>query len=543
MRMSGFLGRVCRRRAAITRVLAVTRGLKAAPVAALALVLAVGGAAGQSAPAFNPNFPPQLSPVIPSDINPALVGALMQRDEVAEAQRVFDIFSWQQFLAINWPTNAEGAPAPALTDTGFGPPAWVRWHESFEIFREDGQPPAMRTAAAQRLTREAVAARHGVPIGPATTDRSVRILSIVSPTAPITVLDETSQAFSHPLWDQHGNLAHYEILMNDTEANYIVQNQLFNLDGQIAFAQNHNAVNLPSGVYDNASQVGAIEIKLAWRILDEAAGDIPSRYFTADAIVLNPDGQGWRQVRVGLVGMHISHKTSTSPQWVWATFEQVDNVQVDSLDTVEVGGQRRHLHPSFNDPNCEPCVVNTYPPTRDPATGQLRTQVTRVVPIPPATQQLNREVQAMLRGMGSVWQYYELVNTQWPTDPSAPPTTPGAGTAPESIENKTGGDPTPVYLVNSIMETYFQLGNQPAGRLEQGMPDVPEQAFGTESCMGCHYSAGIATMATVGAGGTRTANFSGPLTADFSWMFQQLAHFRTPPDSATPATPATPQPH
>ncbi len=539
MRISGLNDMIPRRHTG------TARRFWAAPLAALALVVTAGSATGQSTPAFDPNFPPQLSPVIPSDINPALVGALMQHGDVAEAQRVFDIFSWQQFLAINWPTNAEGAAAPALTDTGFGPPAWVRWHESFEIFREDGQPPEVRLAAAQRLTRQAVTARHGVPFGPAApNDRTVRILSIVSPTAPITVLDETSQAFSHPLWDQHGNLAHYEILMNDTEAHYIIQNQLFNLDGQIAFAQTNNAVNMPSGVFNDPNQVGAIEIKLAWRIIDEAAGDIPSRYFTADAIVLNPDGQGWRQVRVGLVGMHISHKTSTSPQWVWATFEQVDNVQVNSLETVEVGGQHRHLHPSFNDPDCEPCVVNTYPPTRDPATGQLRTQVTRVVPIPPATQQLNRQVQEMLRGMGSVWQYYELVNTQWPTDPSAPPTTPGPGTAPESIENKTGGNPTPVYLVNSIMETYFQLGNQPAGRLEQGMPDVPEQAFGTESCMGCHYSAGIATMATVGPGGTRTANFSGPLTADFSWMFQQLAHFRTTPDSApaTPAAPATPQP-
>ena len=35
---------------------------------------------------------------------------------------------------------------------------------------------------------------------------------------------------------------------------------------------------------------------------------------------------------VGLVGMHVAHKTNTSTPWVWATFEHVDNLVVDKAD-------------------------------------------------------------------------------------------------------------------------------------------------------------------------------------------------------------------
>ncbi|MEF9674271.1 hypothetical protein QNM99_27950 [Pseudomonas sp. PCH446] len=171
--------------------------------------------------------------------------------------------------------------------------------------------------------------------------------------------------------------------MNDTETQYIVQNQLYNFDGQIAFSNTHNALNMPAGSFNRPEQPGAIEIKLAWRILDEAAGDIPQRYFTTTAMILNDDGKGWHDAQVGLVGMHIAHKTGTSPQWSWSTFEHVDNLQVNSLETVQVNGKPQHLRASFNNPDCATCLVNSYPPTKDPATGQLRTQVTRVIPIPP----------------------------------------------------------------------------------------------------------------------------------------------------------------
>ena len=131
-------------------------------------------------------------------------------------------------------------------------------------------------------------------------------------------------------------------------------------------------------------------------------------------------------------------------------------------------------------------------------------------------------------------QYYQLIDTQWPTDPAAAPTPWTAG-LPGAITNKPGGNPTPVYLTNITMETYFQTGVQPACQQEEvpnnvTCPPDPKNppppgtpvadgtpVFGTESCMGCHSSAGL----HISKNAPKTK--SGQLTADFSWLFSQKA--------------------
>ncbi len=82
---------------------------------------------------------------------------------------------------------------------------------------------------------------------------------------------------------------------------------------------------------------------------------------------------------------------------------------------------------------------------------------------------LNAQAQAALKKMGSVWQYYQLIDTQWPTEPGAAPSgdggLPGAGDATSPAVN-----PTPTFLTNITMETYFQEGNQAACNSEE-MPE------------------------------------------------------------------------
>jgi hypothetical protein len=165
-------------------------------------------------------------------------------------------------------------------------------------------------------------------------------------------------------------------------------------------------------------------------------------------------------------------------------------------------------------------------------------EVLRVVPPPPITQKTNREAQGFLRSKNSVFRFYELIGTQWPKHPNAPAVPGGQGSAPESIVHKTPGDVVPVYLINSTMETYFQRGFQDAGPLEQD-DRVPvsidgTKVFGTESCVGCHYSAGacIGFKKTVQGDFVRDAsgrkvpifgeNSQGGRSghANFSWMLQ-----------------------
>src|SRR6202034_160551 len=48
--------------------------------------------------------------------------------------------------------------------------------------------------------------------------------------------------------------------------------------------------------------------------------------YTRSALVLDPQSGTCSTLTVGLVGLHIVQKTKTRPQWIWSTFEQVDNV-------------------------------------------------------------------------------------------------------------------------------------------------------------------------------------------------------------------------
>jgi hypothetical protein len=166
----------------------------------------------------------------------------------------------------------------------------------------------------------------------------------------------------------------------------------------------------------------------------------------------------------------------------------------------------------------------------------------------------------VLAKAGSVWQYYQLIDTQWPTSPKTPPASWDSGLA-QAVANEPGGQPTPVFLTNVTMETYFQGGNQPACNQEEAVsdsancppsydsvtpgtqinaytpspvfwnsalnngsapvkPGVSTQILATESCMGCHSSAGIYTSYDPKTG---KKTKSGRLTGDFSWLLTQKA--------------------
>ena len=259
-------------------------------------------------------------------------------------------------------------------------------------------------------------------------------ISAVGELSPIKPLDDIKQAFTGPLVDQNGNFVYYEILMDPNEVRYICENKLYSIDGQIDFSKTHKTLDLPSGV-DTQDASGAFELKLAWKILE--AGDDPARYLTMPAVVATAvNGQQVdKNVRVGLVGMHIAHKSKSSPQWIWSTFEQVDNLDVDPV-------AHSKLKPSFFDPGCPTCVPNQEPSKKNGNwIPSPKTQAVRAIPIPNDKRDLNVEAELALAKIGSPLQYYQLIDTQWPTDPAAAPTPWTAG-LPGAITNKPGGNPT-----------------------------------------------------------------------------------------------------
>ncbi len=462
------------------------RRVLAAAVAVSAGAVLLGAALAQG-PAFEPNAAVELTPVIPADVDPAIRDSLMERGDLLLAHRLFERQQWQAFVAMNWPVDAGGAALPALGDDG--DPAWTRWIETYQVFKPGGADPDPWDSDGRSLpladaVQEVLPSQAGPTAYPAVDSGNARVLHNLSSIGKVNVADEVDQAFSFAVFDQNGAAVHYESLINKVEYDFIVENRLYEAGGIADYVAKEGALTFPAGRFEG-NVPGAIEIKLAWRILDPSTDDF-SRYLTQPAYVVSGPGKlAWKAVTAGLVGFHIAQKTETSPQWIWSTFEHVDNLATDRLTSITTeDGTTRRLTPSFNDPDCEWCPVNV--PTEPGPDGLRRTQVQRLVPIPPETAALNRQMQEALAAQGSKLAYYEMIGVQWPTLPQDPPE---AGAAfPGAVINTSGGVPLKAYLANSVMETFAQAGNMPANRQPRSVSTSDELVFGTGSCIGCHGS-------------------------------------------------------
>jgi hypothetical protein len=329
-----------------------------------------------------------------------------------------------------------------------------------------------------------------------------------------------------PLIDVNGNWTVYERRVNDVEAQYLLapngkpSETLTTKTGQTNFINSN-----PGGAQFTASSTtttganGSIEIKTAWRIIDRNAGDDPSRYYTQLAFIAVPGDlvKGGRQfcssVTLGLVGMHIVQRNPVvscnpqlQPQWIWATFEHVDNAPpAQSQCNVRNGCGTNPGTNWINQPSCGPAApsqsvrysyykqnagvqgTNIRPQTtglggtkfpwnpRQPyAQGNTTSatampQATRCFSIYPTTDQLNTQWQKALAAFNTPLQNYMLIGTQW-----------GGNVEPRE-GNPLPANAVPAMLSNMTLETYIQ--NFTESIKGQGGPG---------SCVGCHNFARLA---------------------------------------------------
>jgi hypothetical protein len=347
-------------------------------------------------------------------------------------QDPMDYLSWQTFIALNWPASASynGVPDANVVVGGHNitsyypngmrgsPTVWETYKDSADIFLPDAQPPS--------------------PFG--------------APTVHV-LFDDTESFTNSPLNDQNGHHVYYEVRMNEVEYNYIVSHGLYNSANQ------SQPISFPAG--NNATgEIGSVHVKAAWKIL--GPNDDPSRFYVAKALIFTRGSISAFQANVGLVGMHIAHKTASRPEWIWSTFEQIDNAP-------DLPAQGHAIPPPptppghYNFTNAK-CAIAQCPPNQEVGTTSNQpVQVLRVTPIPSSVQTLNGTFQAALRSwnQANVWQYYGLVRTQWPGEPA---------------NTKLFGVPQPAFLANTVIETYFQ-GPSPTNPTAKDPP---------HSCMGCH---------------------------------------------------------
>lgn len=483
--------------------------------------------------------PVEFSPDIPVDVDPKLQEKLIKQKDIFALNEAYNRYSWQAFMAINWPVSKDGTAKSKFTDKG--DPSWLGWKEAFQVYRADGQKPAPwgapRTESGLKINEKILS------------NNNARILlSSKTPTHPdnFNIDDETDQAFAGELFDQNGNVVVYEVLMNQIEFDYVVENELYNLNGQLNFSSTGAIADFPAGDYVN-QYLGAVEIKFAWKHLEDT--DKKERYFQNEAYIYNKDSTLVKN-HFGLIGMHISQKTPTGKQWVWSTFEHIDNLDQNVI--IDKNGSTTVIHPTLTDPNCEICpvnvdatnrnskgIANTYTHksskhsdywniTNDPNnyyanSAVMKTQAKRMIDIPVRVKRINSMMQDYFKELGSVWQYYQLIDTQYPVDQNI---VPGISTKteyhlPESIINKSGGKPNIAFLTNITMETFFQKGNQIAGLMENSTTKgtkTPITIFGTESCIGCHSSARIAKEYDVKLDSIVLGKH---LSGDFSWLLEK----------------------
>jgi hypothetical protein len=404
-----------------------------------------------------------LDPKAPHEVH-SLAGATRQEE--------FDCFSWQSLVALNWAASADnGQPDTAKTfgeRRADGRVVWTTFKQPHEIFLPTGENPCScnpeEPGCLDRCWNEG--AKKTPDVCHQDADHAQPELALTSKVG--TVADRDMQAVPNVwLTDQSGQLVRYEIRFDRDSFDYIIGRGFFNGNTQDAFTE---VFNFPSGA--EGGPLGAIETKAAWKVLSST--DDEKRFFTEDATIIdsrvdtatgrvdkehgvyltcNLPGEGpCCHRKMGLVGFHIAHKVKGLPQWVWSTFEQVDNAPIQGAPRDSASRY------SFFDPLCLTCAENQNP-RRVGAPMTAPVQVTRVTrpDIPLLPQAVNDQWHTLVHG--TVWENYVLVSTQWPADPTA----------------KSNPKPTPEVLSNTTLETYIQSSDKQ-----------------TASCMKCHsFASGL----------------------------------------------------
>ncbi len=397
-----------------------------------------------------------------------------------QARPFFDYFSWQEFIALNWPaaSGSRGVPDQPNNPQVFkaaangSPVVWGAYRNALDLFESGNQrPPAW----------DAPAPANGIC---AKAPPGVKVFEMTAKGS--TVLDDVNESFSYPLIDQFKHYASFEITFNQVQYDFIRGQDSDPTTWRYLLKNITKPVTMPSSNPPNTQ--GSIMLKAAWREMVQGKDDF-SRYYVIDALVYDLQTKTCQPKKMGLVGFHIVQKLQAFPQWIWSTFEQIDNVERHS-------GVPASVPLSFNNGTNNPPTIGGYankPPNKSPdlqpIDKRVPVQVTRLNPIPttPAsasTVDINRIYQQLLAG--TVWQYYELVFTQWPSQPDKFTLMEKGGVYP----NDCGVAFPANGITNTTMETYFQSPSDAVGA-------------GGNSCMSCHYRAD---------------------STDFSWALKRRAH-------------------
>jgi hypothetical protein len=442
----------------------------------------------------SPQAPKGKKPPAPSwpCLKPPAVSSAVPTDALND-QADIDCFAWQEFIALNWQalTSSRGQPdtsksAASFGSVGFNSTVWETYKSAQEVFLPNGTTnPNWNQAPPAPVCKNAL---------PAGALAKRRVLTMTGSTTDDFDPNSVEQAypFNGPNWlaDSSGNPVWYEMKLNQTEFNGIVSGQFYNAAAQKCIVS--------GGSYNGQTQLctpnapapqqvklplNSMEMKATWRQLTDAS-QYP-QYLTTNAVVVQ--NGTCTPMTLGLVGLHIVQKTPSQPNWIWATFEQVNNAPNNSSP-----GSSPY---AFYNPACTTkaipatctassattsCAANAPPAYTltnwfsNKTCPAYPVQVTRMTPVSPLSQQVNAAAQQMIAGANgkSVFQYYELIDAVWTTSPNDPYAAGGEPSSPLPMPNMNPG----YSVANSVSETYIQT---------MAPPQLPSPQSGS-MCINCH---------------------------------------------------------
>lgn len=501
-----------------------------------------------------------ISPNLPSDIPVTLQTNLQDAA----------VFAWQEFIALNWPASGVSRDTPDM-GRKFGDPeyngqageplVWETFRSKVEIYPggTDTVPPGCTNVTATGCGNRPDYGYDAVPVY--TYNSKVDACSGQTPLQyPAWInLDETNQIGldnmfagvlphnSSPI-NTNPNLIRFLAKANRQEYTYVAGNHYWDKgnDYNTRVSNFLNAINASPPRIPTSPIIsfpdGTIEMKAAWRPLtaqEQSNPELAGRFHTATVRYYDQKQGGsfpqpcYREDTWALIALHIIHKTPTAPYFIYATFEQADNIRTQDGHSVEdVNGrivfpQAGPFEPtlSYTDSPTDPQVTivgSNYcqsigsrlyykniggPGTGLPNEGNICVNQ-RQYAIPDPVIAVNEAAHSAINAYNqanripsSPWEYYKLVNVQW-----------------KPIE-KNGPDynalKSTFYLANIVVETNFSLQNF-SGRLTAGgdgvatnyppggsQPDFKNvvtfdngsvQKFNMGGCMACHGTAQVDTQ-------------------------------------------------
>ena len=330
----------------------------------------------------------------------------------------FDDYSWRAFIALVWPAlyGQRGAPDPNQPITATGTPlVFETYKADWETFQPNGTPPSDFSSTDSYWTSNPAQS-------PCPQAKPGDFML-----APISKFGNVGLAgvgdLVSVLIAQNGTFVRHLAAYNQTEFNQI-QAKKWYLAANLP--QNQKPVG-PNIVFEN----GSLDIKSAW--IDMTNVPNPGRYHTRPAWLVDPiSGQcSQTPVTVGLVGLHIVQKTPSRPQWIWSTFEQIDNVPPPGYVPPTLPNPPTQTF-TFNDGTATPMPTSIptsfiWSNAKNAPTPPQPVNIQRLTPVNSSTVNTNGMWQSALKAKNSVWQYYQLTMTQWPVPGNAPanPGSPG----------------------------------------------------------------------------------------------------------------------